>query len=224
MLEDRFKCGNDDRKLSAGTQLGMSTAYHLQTDGQSERTIQTLKDMLCACVIDFGKGWDRHLPLKLEIANSLAPRSFMKQPRRSFRSKAEFKMLEIVKRVMTVGTVSYRLQLPEQLSRVHSTFHISNLKKCLSDETLVLPLHEIQINDNFHFIEEPVEIMDCKVKRLKQSRIHIVKVRWNSRRGLEFTWEHEDKYTTEFKLDWDLRSCGGELGVVLTRFVDVRKW
>ncbi|GKF75390.1 hypothetical protein Tco_0224834, partial [Tanacetum coccineum] len=81
-----------------------------------------------------------------------------------------------------VGTVSYRLELPEQLSRVHSTFHVSNLKKCLSDETLAIPLDEIQINDKLHFIEEPVEIMDCEVKRLKQSRILIVKVSWNSRR------------------------------------------
>ncbi|GJR52724.1 putative reverse transcriptase domain-containing protein [Tanacetum coccineum] len=75
-----------------------------------------------------------------------------------------------------VGTVAYRLKLPEQLSRVHSTFHVSNLKKCLSDETLVLSLDEIQIDDKHHFIEEPVEIMDREVKRLKQSRIPIVKV------------------------------------------------
>ncbi|GKC45391.1 putative reverse transcriptase domain-containing protein [Tanacetum coccineum] len=86
-----------------------------------------------------------------------------------------------------VGTVAYRLQLPEQLSRVHSTFHISNLKKCMSDEPLAIPLDEIQIDDKLHFIEEPVEIMDREVKRLKQSRIPIVKVRWNSKRGPEFT-------------------------------------
>ncbi|GJZ14616.1 hypothetical protein Tco_0550293 [Tanacetum coccineum] len=86
-----------------------------------------------------------------------------------------------------VGTVSYRLELPEQLSRVHSTFHVSNMKKCLSDETIVIPLDEIQIDDKLHFVEEPVEIMDREVKRLKQSHIPIVKVRWNSRRGTEFT-------------------------------------
>ncbi|GJZ93841.1 hypothetical protein Tco_0666044 [Tanacetum coccineum] len=76
-----------------------------------------------------------------------------------------------------VGTVAYRLELPEQLSRVHSTFHISHLKKCMSDETLAIPLDEIQIDDKLHFIEEPVEIIDCEVKRLKQSRIPVVKVR-----------------------------------------------
>ncbi|GJY56519.1 putative reverse transcriptase domain-containing protein [Tanacetum coccineum] len=66
-----------------------------------------------------------------------------------------------------VGIVAYQLELPEQLSRVHSKFHVSNLKKCLSDETLALPLDEIQVDDKLHFIEEPVEIMDREVKRLK---------------------------------------------------------
>nr|GEZ59947.1 putative reverse transcriptase domain-containing protein [Tanacetum cinerariifolium] len=82
-----------------------------------------------------------------------------------------------------VGTVAYRLELPEQLSRVHSTFHVSNLKKCLSDEPLAIPLDEIHVDDKLNFIEEPVEIIDREVKRLKQSRIPIVKVHWNSRRG-----------------------------------------
>ncbi|GKA91387.1 putative reverse transcriptase domain-containing protein, partial [Tanacetum coccineum] len=88
-----------------------------------------------------------------------------------------------------VGTVVYRLELPQQLSRVHSTFHVSNLKKCLSDEPLAVSLDEIHIDDKLRFVEEPVEIMDREVKRLKQNRIHIIKVRWNSRRGPEFTWE-----------------------------------
>ncbi|GKD88860.1 putative reverse transcriptase domain-containing protein, partial [Tanacetum coccineum] len=92
-----------------------------------------------------------------------------------------------------VGTVAYRLKLPEQLSRVHSTFHILNLKKYLADEPLAIPLDEIQIDDNLYFIEEPVKIIDREVKRLKRSRILIVKVRWNSRRGPEFTWESEDQ-------------------------------
>ncbi|GJU28937.1 putative reverse transcriptase domain-containing protein [Tanacetum coccineum] len=76
----------------------------------------------------------------------------------------------------------------QQLSRVHSTFHVSNLKKCMVDEPLAIPLDEIQIDDKLHFIEEPVEIIDREVKRLKQSRISIVKVCWNSRRGPDFTW------------------------------------
>ncbi|GJT82633.1 hypothetical protein Tco_1056975 [Tanacetum coccineum] len=97
-----------------------------------------------------------------------------------------------------VGTLAYRLELPEQLSRVHSTFHVSNLKKCFVDEPLAIPLDEIQIDDKLNFIEEPVEIMDREVKRLKQSRIPIVKVRWNSRRGPEFTWEREDQMKKKY--------------------------
>nr|GEW96270.1 putative reverse transcriptase domain-containing protein [Tanacetum cinerariifolium] len=93
---------------------------------------------------------------------------------------------------------SFKLELPEQLSRVHSTFHIYNLKKCLSDEPLAIPLDEIHVDDNLNFIEEPVEIMDRKVKRLKQSRISIVKVRWNSRRGPEYIWESEDQMQKKY--------------------------
>ncbi|GKD38433.1 putative reverse transcriptase domain-containing protein, partial [Tanacetum coccineum] len=97
-----------------------------------------------------------------------------------------------------VGTVAYRLELPEKLSRVHSTFYVSNLKNCFSDEPLAIPLDEIQIDDKLNFIEEPVEIMDQEVKRLKQSRIPIVKVCWNSRRGPKFTWEREDQMKKKY--------------------------
>ncbi|GKF14205.1 reverse transcriptase domain-containing protein, partial [Tanacetum coccineum] len=109
------------------TSLDMSTAYHPQTDGQSERTIQTLKDMLRAYVIDFGKGW--------------------------------------------VGAVAYKLELPQELSRVFNTFHVSNLKECYDDEPLVVPLDGLHIDDKLHFVEEPVEIIDREVKQLKRSRI-----------------------------------------------------
>ncbi|GKG11861.1 hypothetical protein Tco_0346098, partial [Tanacetum coccineum] len=87
---------------------------------------------------------------------------------------------KILKRV---GSVAYTLELPEELSNVHSTFHISNLKKCLSDESLVIPMKELWLDDKHNFVEEPVEIMDREVKQLRQSRIPIVKVRWNSKRG-----------------------------------------
>ncbi|GKD35502.1 hypothetical protein Tco_1251011 [Tanacetum coccineum] len=82
--------------------------------------------------------------------------------------------------------------------RVHSTFHISSLKKCLSDESLVILLDEIHIDDKLHFVEEPMKIMDREFKRLKQSRIPIIKVRWNSRRGPEFTWEREDQFKNKY--------------------------
>nr|GEV44503.1 putative reverse transcriptase domain-containing protein [Tanacetum cinerariifolium] len=97
-----------------------------------------------------------------------------------------------------VETVSYRLELPEQLSRVYSTFHVSKLKKCMADEPLAIPLDEIQVDDKLNFIEEPVEIMGREVKRLKQSHILIVKVRWNSKRGPEFTWEREDQMQKKY--------------------------
>ncbi|GJU14311.1 hypothetical protein Tco_1142277 [Tanacetum coccineum] len=105
-------------------------------------------------------------------------------------------MLKVI--IAKVGTLAYRLELPEQLSRVHSTFHVSNMKKCFVDEPLAIPLDEIQIDDKLHFTEEPVEIMDREVKQLKQSRIPIMKVRWNSRQGPEFTWEREDQMKKKY--------------------------
>ncbi|GJY64879.1 hypothetical protein Tco_0466339 [Tanacetum coccineum] len=88
--------------------------------------------------------------------------------------------------------VLLRLRLPEELNSVHDTFHVSNLKKCLADTNLHLPLNEIKIDKTLRFVEEPVEIMDRKVKSLKCSRISLVKVHWNLKRGLEFTWERGD--------------------------------
>ncbi|GKC00186.1 hypothetical protein Tco_0986322 [Tanacetum coccineum] len=109
------------------------------------------------------------------------------------RGKLNPRYIRPFKILAKVGTVAYQLELPEQLSHVHCTFHVSNLKKYISDEPLAIPLDEIRVDDKLNFIEEPVEIMDCEVKRLKQSRIPIVKVRWNSRRGPEYTWEREDQ-------------------------------
>ncbi|GJX46187.1 retrovirus-related pol polyprotein from transposon TNT 1-94 [Tanacetum coccineum] len=97
-----------------------------------------------------------------------------------------------------VGKVAYRLELPQELSRVHHTFHVSNLKKCYADEPLVMPLEGIHIDDKLQFVEEPVEIMEREIKRLKRSRIPLVKVRWNSRRGPEFTWEREDSFKQKY--------------------------
>ncbi|GJY12472.1 putative reverse transcriptase domain-containing protein [Tanacetum coccineum] len=256
-----------------GTRLDMSTAYHPETDGQSERTIQTLEDMLRACVLDFGKGWDRHLPLvEFSYNNSYhssikaapfkalygrkcqspicwakvgdsqltgpeiihetiekivqiksriqAARDHQKSYADVRRKPLEFQvgdkvMLKVspwkrvirfgkraklnpryigpFKIIAKVGTVAYRLEIPEQLSRVHSMFHVSKLKKCIAEEPLAIPLDEIQVDDKLNFVEELVKIMDREVKRLKQSRIPIVKVCWNYRRGPEFTWEREDQ-------------------------------
>ncbi|GKA11149.1 reverse transcriptase domain-containing protein [Tanacetum coccineum] len=229
-----------------GTRLDMSTAYHPQTDGQSERTIQTLEDMLRACVIDFGGSWDVHLPLaEFSYNNSYhtsircapfealygrkcrspvlwaeigegsligpelvqettdkvvaikerlqAARDRQKSYADNKRKPLEFEVgdrpFEILERI---GPVVYQLRLSEELSGVHDTFHVSTLKKCFADASLYVPLNEIKVDKTLRFIEEPVEILDREIKSLKRSKISLVKVRWDSKRGPEFTWEHED--------------------------------
>ncbi|GJX20218.1 putative reverse transcriptase domain-containing protein, partial [Tanacetum coccineum] len=261
-----------------GTNLDMSTAYHPQTDGQSERTIQTLEDMLRTCVIDFGKGWVNHFslvefsynnsyhasikaapfeslygrkcrspvcwaevgevqltgpeivqettekiiqikqrmqaardrqksyadlkrkPMDFQVGDKVTLKvlpwkgvvRFGKRGKLNPRYVGSFKVLE------KVGSVAYKLELPEELSRVHNTFHVSNLKKCYADEPLAVPLDGLHFDDKLHFVEKPVEIMDREVKRLKRSRIPIIKVRWTSRRGHEFTWECEDQFRKKY--------------------------
>ncbi|GJT20193.1 putative reverse transcriptase domain-containing protein [Tanacetum coccineum] len=175
-----------------GTRLDMSTAYHPKTDGQSERTIQTLKDMLRACVLDFGKGWDRHLPLsyadirqkplEFQVGDKVMLKVLPWKGVIRFgkRGKLNPRYIGPFKIIAKVETVAYRLELPKRLSRVHSTFHISKLKKC---EPLAIPLDEIQVDDKPNFIEEPVEIMDREVQHLKQS-VSNCQIRWNSKRVL----------------------------------------
>ncbi|GJX27791.1 putative reverse transcriptase domain-containing protein [Tanacetum coccineum] len=214
-------------------------------DGQSERNIQTLKDMLRACVIDFGSSWDRHLPLvEFSYNNSyhtgikVTPyealyrqkcRSVVCWSEKSYADRRtkllEFEVGDMVllkvspwkgvvrfrkrgklslcyigpfKILARVGPVAYTLELPEELKGIHSTFYVSNLKKCLAKGDIVVPMDEIQLDDKLHMIEEPVEVIDREVKRLKQSQIPIVKVRWNSQRGPEFTWELKDQIKKKY--------------------------
>nr|GEW46365.1 putative reverse transcriptase domain-containing protein [Tanacetum cinerariifolium] len=166
----------------------LRATYHPYTDGKSERTIQTLGDMLRACMIDFRNGWERHLPLvefsynnrdaQLTIPELIheTTEKIVQIKQRIQVARDRQKSYADVRRDSQIGTVAYKLKLPQQLSRVHSTFHVSNLKECLSDEPLAIPLDEIHIDEKLRLVEEPVEIMDRKVKRLKQSRICIIKV------------------------------------------------
>ncbi|GKC05212.1 putative reverse transcriptase domain-containing protein [Tanacetum coccineum] len=135
-----------------GMRLDMSTAYHPQMDGQSERTIQTLKDMLRACVINFGGSWDVHLPLAEFSYNNSYHSSirlrFGKKSKLALRYVEPFKILE------RISHVAYRLRLPKELSGVHDTFHLLNLKKCLADASLHVSLDEIKVDKTLCFVEE----------------------------------------------------------------------
>ncbi|GJX55748.1 putative reverse transcriptase domain-containing protein [Tanacetum coccineum] len=214
-----------------GTRLDMSTAYHPQTDGQSERTIQTLEDMLRACVMDFGGSWDTHLPLIEFSYNNSYHTSIKCAPfealyGRKCRSPVIWTevgesqligpeiMQETTEKIVSpwkgvvrfgkkgklapryvgpfeivkcVRLVAYRLKLPQELSCVHDKFHVSNLKKCLAEPDVQVPLDEIEIDENLRFVEEPIEIVERDVKKLKRRKIPLVKVRWNSRQGAEYT-------------------------------------
>ncbi|GJU76898.1 putative reverse transcriptase domain-containing protein [Tanacetum coccineum] len=184
-----------------GTRLDMSTTYHPQTDGQSERTIQTLEDMLRACVIDFGGSWDVH-PITTDKVVLIKEKLKVERDRHKSYADNRRKPLEFEEGDQVMLKVSpwkaYRLRLPEELSGVHDSFHVSNLKKCLADASLHVPLDEIKVDKTLCFVEEPVKIMDLEVKSLKRSKILLVKVHWNSKRGLEFTWEREDHMKSKY--------------------------
>nr|GEV51105.1 putative reverse transcriptase domain-containing protein [Tanacetum cinerariifolium] len=205
-----------------GTRLDMSTAYHPQTDGQSERTIQTLEDMLRACVLDFGGSWDVHVSLVEFSYNNSYHSSVRCAPfealygrkcrspimwakvgegqligpdyadkRRKplefgvgdyvllkvspwegvirFRNKGKLapRFVGTFEIIEKVGPVAYRLDYPEELNGVHDTFHVSNLKKCLANPTLQVPLDEIRVDAKLNFVEEPMEILEREFKKLK---------------------------------------------------------
>ncbi|GJT17520.1 reverse transcriptase domain-containing protein [Tanacetum coccineum] len=225
-----------------GTRLDMSTAYHPQTDGQSERTIQTLEDMFRACVIDFGGSWDVHLPLVEFSYNNSYHSSIRCAPfealyGRKCRSPilwAEIGESSLIRPELVQETTDKVVLIKEKLkaARDRQKRYADNRRKplefevgdrvmlkvspwkgvirfgkkgklalrykCLADASLHVPLGKIKVDKTLRFVEEPVEIMDREVKSLKRSKIALVKVRWNSKRGPEFTWEREDYMKSKY--------------------------
>ncbi|GJV53705.1 putative reverse transcriptase domain-containing protein [Tanacetum coccineum] len=220
-----------------GMNLDMSTAYHPQTDGQSERTIQTLEDMLCACVIDFGSSWDRHLPL-VEFSYNNSYHASIKAAQyealyiwkcRSPICWSEVRDSQLTGPELIRDTTKKIVQIKNCLLTARSrkksyedrrtkplefevgdmvllkvspwkgTVHFGRHRKLSPPEgDIVVLMDEIQLDDKLHTIEEPVKVVDREVKRLKQSRIPIIKVCWNSQRGPEFTWEREDQINKKY--------------------------
>ncbi|GJU12736.1 putative reverse transcriptase domain-containing protein [Tanacetum coccineum] len=176
MREFHSSFGMVMEKLALGTRLDMSTAYHPQTDGQSEKTIQTLEDMLRACVLDFRGSWDVHLTIEVGEGQLIGPElvqeiyrddlqlridlvspwkgvvRFGKKGKLAPRFVGPFEIIE------KVGPVADKLELPEELDGVHNTFHVSNHKKCLADQTLQVLLDEIQVDAKLNFMKSIVEI------------------------------------------------------------------
>ncbi|KAD4585810.1 hypothetical protein E3N88_23411 [Mikania micrantha] len=256
-----------------GSKLLISTAYHPQTDGQSERTIQTLEDMLRACAVDYEGNWNKHLPLaefsynnsyhssidmapfemlygrkcrtpicwgevgqkelgNLDVVKATTERleqikSRMKaaQDRQNSyadkrRRPIEFQVGDMVllkvspwkglirfrkhenlspryigpfKILARVGEVAYRLELPDELSKIHPTFHVSYLRKCVTDETSHIPYEEIEIDNKLNYVEHPVAILDYDEKKLRNKNVKLVKIQWKHHKGSDATWETEEE-------------------------------
>nr|GEY60225.1 putative reverse transcriptase domain-containing protein [Tanacetum cinerariifolium] len=179
--ENRSRNEDDSHDSRTGGRRQVPTA---QSD-EVEKYVGGLPDMIQGSVL---ASKPKIMQEAIEIANDMMDQTGKLNPR----YVGPFKVLE------RIGDVAYKLDLPEELSRVHNTFHVSNLKKCHADEPLVVMLDGLHFDDKLQFVEEPEEIVDREVKRLKRSQIPIVKIRWNSKRGLEFTWEREDQFWKKY--------------------------
>nr|GEY75312.1 putative reverse transcriptase domain-containing protein [Tanacetum cinerariifolium] len=163
----------------------MSTAYHLETDGQNKRTIQTLEDMLRACVIDFENGWERHLPLVEFSYNNSYHASFKAtlfealygRKCRSTVCWAEVKDAQLTGPELIHETTEKIVQIKQRIQAARDRQKsYTDVSKYLSDEPLAISLDEVHIDDKLRFVGEPLEVMDREVKRLKQIRIPIIKI------------------------------------------------
>ncbi|XP_071714444.1 uncharacterized protein [Rutidosis leptorrhynchoides] len=190
-----------------GTHVNLSTTYHPQTDGQSERTIQTLEDMLRACVLEYGSSWDTHLPLVefaynnfyhsitflvgelvyLKISPWKGVIRFGKRGKLSSRYIGHFRVWKVVNDQTVVS------DLPPELSGIYDTFNVCYLRKCkVDDESQILPLQDLKVDMNKKLVEEPIKLLDRKVTKLRKKQIPMVLVEWRHSLGSNFTWETED--------------------------------
>ena len=185
-----------------GTRLTMSTTFHPQTNGQSERTIQVLEDMLGACVLDHKGSWDEHLPLvdvrrrplEFEVGDHvflkvMPKRGVVKFGKRRKLSPRFIGPFEFLKRI---GAVAYRLALPPSMSGVHEVFHVSMLRKYTPDPAHVVDWGQIEVDTDGTFEEGPVCIVDSRDQVLRRKTVRLVLVLWRHYGVEEYTWERED--------------------------------
>ncbi|GKD50068.1 putative reverse transcriptase domain-containing protein [Tanacetum coccineum] len=158
----------------------MSTTYHPETNSQSERTIQTLEDMLRTCLLDFGKNWDRHLPLVEFSYNN------------SYHTSIKAAPFEALYGRKCRSPVCWAKVGDAQITGpaiIHET-----TKKIVQIKSRIQAARDRQKS----YANIRLEVMDREIKQLKRSRIPIIKVRWNSKRGPEFTWEREDQFKQKY--------------------------
>ncbi|KAK8672344.1 hypothetical protein V6N13_110717 [Hibiscus sabdariffa] len=254
------------REKALGTRLNLSTAFYLQTDGQSERVIQILEDMLRACVIDFGRNWEKKRKLESLVSGaqnhnnnnavskqvtSLKTKPFIDihaimlyipssprimplshSPPDNTKAYADTKRRDILyevgdkvflkvspwKKVLRfgkkgklspryigsfevlekVGHVAYRLELPPEFDKIQNVFHVSMLRRYRSDPSHVLEPEEVELNPDLSYEEEPVQILDREVKRLRNNNVSLVKILWRNHKVEEATWEPEETMRTQY--------------------------
>ncbi|GJR51437.1 putative reverse transcriptase domain-containing protein [Tanacetum coccineum] len=194
-----------------GTRLDISTAYHPQSDGQSERTIQTLEDMLravrcapfealygrkCRSPILWAEVGEGQLIGPELVQETTEKISQIKDRLKAACDRQKSSLLDRLRLLRKVGPVAYRLDLL-RIDSVRFTC-LSEIKKCLANPTLQVTLDDIRVDAKLNFVEESVEILEREFKKLKRSRISIIKVRWNSKCDPEFTWEREDQMKLKY--------------------------
>nr|GEW67116.1 putative reverse transcriptase domain-containing protein [Tanacetum cinerariifolium] len=201
ILETQTKALKEEN-MQAENLRGMEKAFEIRTDGTrciKNRSWLPLFDCDSHFTSRFWQSLQNALGTQIDMSTTYHPgtdrQGIIRFEKRGKLNPWYIGPFKILKRI---GPVAYKLKLPEELNNVHNTFHVSNLKKCLSDESLIIPMKELKLDDKLSFVEEPIEITDREIKQLRESRIPIIKVRWNSKRGPEYTWEREDKIRAKY--------------------------